>query len=500
MQLYIVIYLFMLLCVGNLTHSYKILGVVPAPPYSLFSLGSRLMKALADKGHEVTFINSHPQKVPIKNIRDVSTEDIKMRFKDSVQDVQDFGQQSYWEQLNTVANIGAIKSKAVFQNENVQNLLKSNETFDLVITHHFFSDAFAYFAYRFKCPLIAIIPGSMNLFSNYLLANPSPPSYVTNLLAHYSTDMTFWQRLINMVREIVGEIFIHNIMIPKQNGVLKELFPDAPELTSILFNVSLILASSHSSIYDPIPLQQNVKEIGGHHVLPPKPLPADLKKFMDNSPEGVIIFSMGSNVKSSSFKPEKRKAILNTFSKLKQKVLWKFEEDLPEKPENVKILKWLPQSDALAHPNVVLFIGHGGLLGLTEAVYHGVPILGMPVFWDQFKNINVAASKGFAIKLDYLSFDEQSFGKAVNEILNNPTYMKIAKERSAIIRDQPMKPIDEAVFWCEYVVRHKGAKHLRSPALNLRWYQLYYIDIIIFIIVVLIVLFIISRFYMICTI
>ncbi|XP_056637090.1 UDP-glucosyltransferase 2-like [Diorhabda sublineata] len=491
------LFIFLLFCVGNLSNSYKILGVVPAPPHSHFTLGFRLMKALADKGHEVTFINSHPQKVPVKNIRDVSTEEIKKIFEDYTTKLVDLGEWSYWKQLNWVADLGAVKSRLIFKNKNVQNLLKSNETFDLVISNHLFSDAFAYFAYKFKCPLIILTPGSTNLFSNYLVANPSPPSYVTNLLADYGADMNFWQRFSNIIRELVGEIFIHNILIPKQNQVLKELFPDAPELTSILYDASLILAASHSSFYDPIPLQQNVKEIGGYHVQPPKPLPKDLQEFMDNSPEGVVIFSMGSNLKSADFHPEKRKAILNAFSKLKQKVLWKFETDLPDKPKNVKISNWLPQSDILAHRNVLGFISHGGLLGTTEAVYHGVPILGLPIFWDQIKNVDVAVSKGFAVKLDFHNLDEKSFGDSLNEILNNPTYREAAKERSSIMHDQPIKQIDEAVFWCEYVIRHKGAQHLRSPALNLRWYQSYYIDIIIFISVVLITLLLITKYLLI---
>jgi len=44
----------------------------------------------------------------------------------------------------------------------------------------------------------------------------------------------------------------------------------------------------------------------------------------------------------------KRNAILRAFSKVKQQVLWKWESDtLPGQPSNVKLGKWLPQSDIL---------------------------------------------------------------------------------------------------------------------------------------------------------
>lgn len=57
---------------------------------------------------------------------------------------------------------------------------------------------------------------------------------------------------------------------------------------------------------------------------------------------------MGSNLKSQNLPIEKREAILKAFSKRKEKVLWKWEDDvLPGQPPNVKLGKWLPQQDIL---------------------------------------------------------------------------------------------------------------------------------------------------------
>jgi glucuronosyltransferase len=62
---------------------------------------------------------------------------------------------------------------------------------------------------------------------------------------------------------------------------------------------------------------------------------------------------MGSALKGSDMPEEKRKLFLNVFSKLKQKVLWKWEtEMMPDLPKNVKLSKWLPQQDVLGHPKI----------------------------------------------------------------------------------------------------------------------------------------------------
>lgn len=44
--------------------------------------------------------------------------------------------------------------------------------------------------------------------------------------------------------------------------------------------------------------------------------------------------------------------------------------------------------------------------------------------------------------------------------------------------EQPVKPLDEAMFWIEYVIRHKGTRHLRSPAIDVPFYKFYLLDVI----------------------
>lgn len=88
---------------------------------------------------------------------------------------------------------------------------------------------------------------------------------------------------------------------------------------------------------------------------------------------------MGGNIKSADISNEKVQMFYNVFSKLKQKIIWKWESNVvpPGKPDNVYIIQWIPQADLLAQPKVKCFISHCGIGGIYEAKYYGVPILGM---------------------------------------------------------------------------------------------------------------------------
>jgi len=71
------------------------------------------------------------------------------------------------------------------------------------------------------------------------------------------------------------------------------------------------------------------------------------------------------------------------------------------------------------HPKVKLFISHGGISGLYEAVDAGIPVLGFPLFGDQHRNIDNLVNSGMAISMDLLSVSEETFLKHVLELINN---------------------------------------------------------------------------------
>lgn len=199
---------------------------------------------------------------------------------------------------------------------------------------------------------------------------------------------------------------------------------------------------------------------------------------MDTAPAGVIFFSMGSNVRGNQMSGEHVAAILRVFGRLKQRIVWKWEDGpMAGQPANVLLLPWVPQADVLAHPNMRLFITHGGRGGLNEARYHGVPVLGMPVFGDQPNNIMETVAEGWGLPLDYHALTEASFEHGLLEVLNNGSYRQVVQKSAALFRDRPLHPLDTAIYWVEYVLRHDGAKHMQSQAVHLNWAQYMGLDV-----------------------
>jgi UDP:flavonoid glycosyltransferase YjiC (YdhE family) len=324
------------------------------------------------------------------------------------------------DNIKNLLKMGTEMTEGTFRNKNVQKLLNSGETFDVVVMEHFLNDAHVGFGHHFKAPVVLLSPSSSSAINNYVFANPAPSSYVPNILGAFTKHMNFWQRVQNFIFNALGDVMRELIFLPDQRQIFKNYIKTDLQLDDVLYNVSLMLTNSHVSVNDAVPHVPNVIEIGGFHVYPPKKLPNDLQKFLDDSKEGVILFSMGSNLKSKDLKPEVREILLKSFAKIKQKVLWKFEADLPDAPKNVKIMNWLPQQDILAHPNIRAFISHGGLLSIIESVYHGVPIIGIPIFGDQKSNAAAAVNNGYAVSIPLLELSEDKLSWALNEILNNP--------------------------------------------------------------------------------
>ncbi|GAB0091278.1 UDP-glucuronosyltransferase [Sergentomyia squamirostris] len=301
-------------------------------------------------------------------------------------------------------------------------------------------------------------------------------------------DMDFITKLKTFIYSAFGKI-TSNLLNEKSEKYYKSIFPYPKyrPYDEIRKNISLFFINEHVSVDTARALVPNVIPVGGLNIKSnPDPLPQNIQNFMDNAQHGVIYLSFGTTLVHPS---HLNQITIESFSKIKQKVLIKWNSEVqPYKSENIMWKKWFPQEDILAHKNIRVFITHGGIKGITEARYHAVPIIGIPMFYDQFTNIDTAVKEGWGLLLRLKDLNEESLLIALSEVLNNPKYKEAALKMSSLYRDRPKSAMDTAIYWTEYVIRHHGAPHLQSPAVHLNFWERNSLDVIAFLVVILVVI------------
>ncbi|XP_048114509.1 UDP-glucuronosyltransferase 2B17-like isoform X2 [Alosa alosa] len=313
---------------------------------------------------------------------------------------------------------------------------------------------------------------------------PTPPSYVPGVGFEYTDQMDFAQRMKMFLFNLSQDILLHVYTYFQWDPIYTELAGKPTELCDVLGKADIWLIRTYWDFEYPRPLLPNFKFVGGLHCKPAKPLPEDMEFFVQSSgDDGIVVFSLGSMI--NNLNGERANTIASALGEIPQKVLWRYSGVKPETlAPNTRLYDWLPQNDLLGHPKTKAFITHGGTNGLYEAIYHGVPMVGIPLFADQPDNLHHMKVKGAAVILDFNKLESKDLVAALNTVINDPSYKESIVRLSRIHHDQPMKPLDEAVFWIEFVMRNKGAKHLRVQAHNLSWYQYHSLDVIIFLLAI----------------
>ncbi|EFA02977.2 UDP-glycosyltransferase UGT5 isoform X3 [Tribolium castaneum] len=469
-----------------LVHSYKILALFPHPGKSHVDVFLPLTKALARKGHEVTVISHFPLKTPQINYTDVSLGNETTPLINILD--MDNKARTRWEKwgiIHLLQEFAAYSCKIGFESSQLREFLRHERTFDVIIVEFFNSDCFAGLVQKFKAPVVGISSCTIMHWTNERFGNPTHPAYIPNNLMEFSDRMTFFQRIENLLSGLFHHFFYNKIIMNTDETLIRKyLGYETPTLKQIVFNASLLLVNTHFSLNLPRPLVPAVIEVGGIHIDKPKKIPENLEKWINESAHGVIYFSLGSMIKGHTFPDEKRSEFLKAFGRLPQRVLWKWEnETMSGKPDNVMIQKWMPQLDILCHPNVKAFISHGGLLGTTEAVHCGVPVVVMPQYGDQFTNARALEANGGGVILHLSEATEERIYDALKTILD-PRFQKQAKELSARFRDRPLPPLETAIYWVEYVARHRGAHHMRTAAVDMPLYKYLLLDVIAFLVLV----------------
>ncbi|XP_018052935.1 PREDICTED: UDP-glucuronosyltransferase 2A3-like isoform X2 [Atta colombica] len=474
--------------VNTMKTKLKILGVFGHPGKSHFDVFKPLLEELARRGHELTVISYFPRtdnakvKEPLPNYKDVSLVISKDGIFVNVVDLQQINHGWFRPMLDLymLRIMADYACNTGLRNSNVKKFLQSDEKFDLILTENFNTDCFLGFIHRFKAPYMALSSHQIMPWTNSDMANTDNPSYIPIIILGLTKPLDFFSRIKNALWLLLSKAIYEYYFRSVDQIVANEVFgPDLPKLKEIALQSQALLVNTHSSIHGSRPQLPNVIEIGGLHI-PSKvnPLPKDVAEFLDSAHEGVLYFNLGSMIKMSSIPQEKLNAILKVIGSIPRKVIWKWETDeLPRKLDNVMARQWLPQFDIMNHRNVKCYLGHGGLLGLSESVYVGLPMILVPIYGDQFHNSAAAETRGAAVVVAYDDLTEETLRNALDKVFNDTSYHENVQRLSKAYRDRPVTPMETAIWWTEYIARGNGRFYFRSDSTDLSWYQRHLVDI-----------------------
>uniref|UniRef100_A0A1Y1LV35 UDP-glucuronosyltransferase n=2 Tax=Photinus pyralis TaxID=7054 RepID=A0A1Y1LV35_PHOPY len=484
-------------------------SVLSANILHIATIGSRshhiwnraLAIGLTEKGHNVTLLTHTSEDQKLKNFHIILLEGFFEKGFDGF-NLDSLPETDALSGIKLLYDFSRYSCEHDFQTKGLKTLINypKDFRFDLIIIDITLQQCLYPLIDRFNNPpLVAVTPFLLPPVLAHIFGNPLQTAYMPYYSTKYSDKMTFLERIKNFLLIHAEILYKRYIGTPTELNLARKYFGEhIRDFEEIERNISILISNYDHILGFPLALAPNIIPAGGLHIAPVKPLPNDLKTIADSANDGLIVFTLGSYIRSDQLSITKRTAILNAFAKLPQTIIWKFESEIKGLPKNVIVRKWLPQNDLLGHPKAKLLITHGGGLSTQEAMHHGVPVIAIPFFSDQHANAGKLVKRQMAKMLTYHEITTEKLYSAITEILGNPIYSKNIKELSLRYKDQPEKPLKKAVYWVEYVLRHGGVTNLSLASRDMSIFEATSYDVVLVVLLGLYLLYSLTLFVFTC--
>ncbi|EDS25660.1 UDP-glucuronosyltransferase 2B20 [Culex quinquefasciatus] len=422
----IVEYLVLALTVFSPSEGTNILCLMSVASYSHHIWNRVLMEALAAKGYNLTIVSADVEKVQKVNLTYIHLEETYQAVHegDSAIDLFEMAQEGLVKSMLTFYDYGMASCGGSLRSKGLKQILSypNDFKFDLVLYDFTFGPCILGLFHKFgQPPLVGVSAFNNPPYTDDLIGGHKYPAYIPYYTLNYGSDMTFLQRLENAFIYAADYFYRTFVYLPALDNQIRQIpaFNKIPYIGSLQEKTMLVMVNSHHSVDFPEPIPQNMVMVGGLQIMEPKPLPEHIKKFIDSGCKGAILFSLGTN------------------------------------------------NDILAQPKIKLFISHSGLLSTHEASWHGVPMVGIPFFADQYRNLEKSLQAGVAERLVIWTVSTDKIVATIRKVLEDDGYRVRMKARSALFRDQPERPLERALWWIDWCLRHSNAETIRSPTVRL---------------------------------
>ncbi|XP_045762876.1 UDP-glycosyltransferase UGT5-like [Maniola jurtina] len=459
-----------------LVRSAKILAVYPSPAISHQIVFRTLTNELIRRGHEVTVITPDPEfpkgEAP-SNLIEIDVHDLSYNtWSECLLKVITGTESDNRSQAIFFMKALSKIFEAQIATKEVQEIIsKKQDHYDLLLLEACLKPATA-LTYVFKAPAIQVSSFSGLSYNYEVVGAPVHPLLYPTPIQYRVYNLSKYEKLQQLYHQWRLESSFYEIEEEDNKRLQKMFGQDIPSIRELSNNIDMLFLNIHPIWTANQPVPPNVVHIGGLQTNSPKELPNDLGLLLNASRNGFIYFSLGTNVNTTVLPQEKFQAMIKVFSQLPYDVIWKCNQDsMPGKTENIKLVKWVPQADLLKHPKIKLFITQGGLQSTDEAIDAGVPLIGIPILGDQWYNTEKYIYFKIGIRLNLPELTEEIFKEAIVTVISDQSYRENIIKLRTLMKDEPQTPLERAVWWIEYVLRHGGAKHLRAAGANISWPQ-----------------------------
>ena len=457
-------------------------------------------KALLNKGHEVHLLatDRHRERIEISGIKPILHTRINTvsivddtELSEMVMD-HILGKTNKLIGMKRLLNQIQLRVRELFEeimeNKELQERLKL-ERFDMAIMDGIEPGRMFYIIpYKYNIPVITISAFITDPWDSNVPAILSVEPFIGSL---FSNQMNFFQRLVNVIQEIV----FHNVRFMlglERNELVRKYAPEKPYISlSDLYKKSEMFINEldiYTIDYPRISAPHYIY-VGGLLKMSAKPLSPELENFVASAAKGTIIITFGQVVKQI---PDVfLEKIVSVCDKMPEThfVVRNGVEVTRQLPSNVKVMKWIPQNDLLGHPNVKVFMSHAGTNGMRMAINFGKPMILAPVTGLEY-NVLQATSKQYGKRIDLLHDKPEDIVEVLLEVLENPLYTQKVEEAMRISHALP-QATDTLAFWVDHILKY-GSKHIRPAYMDMPLYKLLMLDILGLLVVLILLLVLIT--------
>ncbi|KAH8302423.1 hypothetical protein KR044_006375, partial [Drosophila immigrans] len=442
----------------------KILCIVATPEHSNPAWSQPLFEALVDRGHKLTVVGTTEdpalkgiKHIQIKNDYDAIKQYVK---KDSpAWHGWDIKQMLNWNE----AILGNCRS--VIQ---TAPLGAFKASYDLIIYDATFGVECLLnrLPQLHKTPVLALSGGKLTVELLRLVhaentVNPARIPYFTSRLP---VEMNYWQRIQNHLIYLGQSVIRWGVVDPVLHGMLMSGYRQ-PEVQLMLLNTHPVLDYVQN-------LPPNVIQVGGMHIREESaPLPLNLQRFVERFPEGLVYINLPHLKLMNELGVQRIQAMIKEFTQFG--FILNSKLTLDRKFNNLKTIDVDAnmQQDILgefqfkhikinlinfnyitAQSNMKAFFSHGDSFELQEAIYNAVPVIVLPLLFDQFNNAKRIEERDLGLRLTTDAMGNYEFEHFLHRVVRERIFLKKLQQAQFNFRTRQVKPLNEAVWYVEQLV------------------------------------------------